>query len=88
MKLYTRGGDAGETALVGGTRVSKADPRVDAYGEVDELSAWLGLFARTALKERSATRSPTFSAISLPLEPSLRTPVGKSFHPREGRARR
>jgi cob(I)alamin adenosyltransferase len=43
VKLYTRGGDAGETALVGGTRVSKADPRVDAYGEVDELSAWLGL---------------------------------------------
>lgn len=47
MPLYTRTGDAGETALFDGTRVSKADPRVDAYGEVDELNAWLG-FVRAA----------------------------------------
>jgi cob(I)alamin adenosyltransferase len=43
MKLYTKTGDAGETGLFDGTRVSKADPRVAAYGEVDELNAWLGL---------------------------------------------
>ena len=43
MKLYTRTGDAGETSLFDGTRVSKSDARVDAYGEVDELHAWLGL---------------------------------------------
>ena len=43
MKLYTRTGDAGETSLFGGTRAPKSDPRVDAYGEVDELNAWLGL---------------------------------------------
>jgi cob(I)alamin adenosyltransferase len=43
MKIYTRTGDGGETSLFGGTRVSKADARVDAYGEVDELNAWLGL---------------------------------------------
>ncbi len=43
MKIYTRTGDTGDTALIGGSRVSKADPRVDAYGEVDELNAWLGL---------------------------------------------
>ena len=43
MKLYTRTGDTGETSLFGTTRVSKADPRVDAYGDVDELNAWLGL---------------------------------------------
>ena len=43
MKLYTRTGDAGETSLFDGTRVSKADARVDAYGEVDELNAWLGM---------------------------------------------
>ena len=40
MKLYTRTGDAGETSLFDGTRVSKSDSRVDAYGEVDELNAW------------------------------------------------
>ncbi len=43
MKIYTRTWDAGETSLLGGRRVSKADPRVDAYGEVDELNAWVGL---------------------------------------------
>jgi cob(I)alamin adenosyltransferase len=42
MKIYTRTGDAGGTALYGGTRVSKADPRVAAYGDVDELNACLG----------------------------------------------
>ena len=43
MKIYTRTGDAGETSLVGGSRVAKSDPLVDAYGEVDELNAWLGV---------------------------------------------
>jgi cob(I)alamin adenosyltransferase len=43
MKIYTKTGDQGETGLFDGTRVSKADPRVDAYGEVDEVNAWLGL---------------------------------------------
>lgn len=43
MKIYTKTGDLGETGLFDGTRVSKADPRVDAYGEVDEVNAWLGL---------------------------------------------
>jgi cob(I)alamin adenosyltransferase len=42
MKIYTRTGDAGGTALFGGTRVSKAAPRVAAYGDVDELNACLG----------------------------------------------
>jgi len=43
MKIYTKTGDLGDTGLFDGTRVSKADPRVDAYGEVDELNAWLGM---------------------------------------------
>jgi cob(I)alamin adenosyltransferase len=43
MKIYTRTGDAGGTALFGGTRVSKADPRVAAYGDIDELNACLGV---------------------------------------------
>ena len=42
MKIYTKTGDTGETSLFGNTRVSKGDPRVDAYGEVDELNAALG----------------------------------------------
>ena len=47
MKIYTKSGDQGETSLFDGTRVSKADARVDTYGDVDELQAWLG-FARAA----------------------------------------
>jgi cob(I)alamin adenosyltransferase len=43
MKIYTRTGDTGETSLFGGTRVGKDDPRVHAYGEVDEVNACLGL---------------------------------------------
>ena len=51
MKLYTRTGDAGETSLFDGTRVSKSDSRVDAYGEVDELNAWLGLALASRLDD-------------------------------------
>jgi cob(I)alamin adenosyltransferase len=42
-KIYTRGGDAGETSLGDGSRVSKFDPRVAAYGTVDEANAVLGI---------------------------------------------
>jgi len=48
MKIYTKGGDAGETHLLDGSRVPKDDARVAAYGAVDELNALLGL-ARVAL---------------------------------------
>lgn len=47
MKIYTKTGDSGETSLFDGTRVSKTDPRVAAYGEVDELQAAVGV-ARAA----------------------------------------
>ena len=43
MKIYTRTGDTGDTGLFGGTRVRKSDPRVAAYGDVDELNACLGV---------------------------------------------
>ena len=45
MKIYTKTGDAGETGLFGGGRVPKDDPRVQAYGHVDELNATLGFAA-------------------------------------------
>jgi cob(I)alamin adenosyltransferase len=43
VKIYTRTGDAGETGLFDGRRVAKSDLRVDAYGEVDELNAAIGV---------------------------------------------
>jgi cob(I)alamin adenosyltransferase len=47
VKIYTRTGDEGETGLFGGGRVRKSDPRVAAYGDVDELNSALGV-ARAA----------------------------------------
>ena len=43
MKIYTKTGDAGDTSLFGGGRVGKDNQRVDAYGDVDELNATLGM---------------------------------------------
>lgn len=43
MKIYTKTGDQGTTALLGGTRVSKTHLRIEAYGTVDELNSYLGL---------------------------------------------
>ncbi|MCL6641032.1 MAG: cob(I)yrinic acid a,c-diamide adenosyltransferase [Candidatus Rokubacteria bacterium] len=52
-RVYTRTGDRGETALVGGRRVPKDSPRIEAYGTIDELNAVVGL-ARTFNEERLA----------------------------------
>ena len=43
MKIYTKGGDKGQTSLLGGTRVAKYDLRIEAYGTVDELNSQTGL---------------------------------------------
>ena len=50
MKIYTKTGDKGETALYGGTRVSKASARVESYGTIDELNSFIG-FAKTELTD-------------------------------------
>lgn len=47
MKIYTRTGDDGQTALFGGGRVPKSDARVEAYGDVDELNATIGVVLAT-----------------------------------------
>lgn len=50
-RIYTRGGDKGETALAGGQRVPKDAPRIEAYGTVDELNAFVGLACVTCGEE-------------------------------------
>ena len=79
MKIYTKKGDAGETGLFGGARVSKDDLRIRAYGSFDELGATLGLVLceqglPESLKERlSRTQSELFQ-----LGAELATPRGKT----------
>ena len=51
MRIYTKTGDDGETGLFGGPRVSKDDTRIQAYGEVDELNAFLGQAISIGLPE-------------------------------------
>ncbi len=54
MKIYTKTGDKGQTGLIGGTRVSKANLRIDAYGTVDELNSWIGLLRTSQSDIRQA----------------------------------
>ena len=51
-KIYTRGGDKGQTSLGTGARVAKHDPRVEAYGDLDELNAHIGACARLYQRRR------------------------------------
>jgi cob(I)alamin adenosyltransferase len=52
MKIYTKTGDTGTTALFGGKRVSKADLRIDTYGTVDELNSWIGVVRDQPVNEK------------------------------------
>jgi len=64
MKIYTKTGDGGETGLFGGGRVSKDHPRVEAYGDVDELNAAIGL-------ARSIEMMPRIDEVLVPLQRDL-----------------
>jgi cob(I)alamin adenosyltransferase len=52
MKIYTKTGDKGKTSLIGGTKVSKADIRIETYGTVDELNAHIGLLADQPINQK------------------------------------
>ena len=64
MKIYTKTGDAGETGLFGGGRVGKDHPRVEAYGDVDELNAVIGV-------ARSAEPMPRIDEVLVPIQRDL-----------------
>jgi cob(I)alamin adenosyltransferase len=64
MKIYTKTGDKGDTGLFGGGRVPKDDPRVEAYGDVDELNAALGMV-------RAAEIMPAIDEVIVPIQRDL-----------------
>lgn len=64
MKIYTKTGDAGDTGLFGGGRVGKDHPRVEAYGDVDELNAMLGLV-------RALEPMPRIDEVIVPIQRDL-----------------
>lgn len=64
VRIYTKTGDEGETSLFGGNRVGKNDPRIEAYGSLDELNAYLGWF-------RSITREEDLARLVLSIQPVL-----------------
>ena len=64
MKIYTKTGDAGDTGLFGGGRVRKDDPRVEAYGDVDELNASIGM-------ARAIESLPRIDEVLVPMQRDL-----------------
>lgn len=64
MKIYTKSGDDGTTALVGGKRIPKTDLRIDAYGTVDELNSIIGVAIEWV-------KSPKISALLISLQSKL-----------------
>jgi cob(I)alamin adenosyltransferase len=55
MKIYTKTGDKGKTSLIGGKRVSKYHPRIEAYGTIDELMCYIGLIRDQDIDKNSKT---------------------------------
>jgi cob(I)alamin adenosyltransferase len=64
MRIYTKTGDKGDTGLFGGGRVGKHHPRVEAYGEIDELNAVLGM-------ARAVEMMPRIDEVLVPVQRDL-----------------
>lgn len=80
-RIYTRGGDAGDTSLVDGTRVPKDAARVEAYGEIDEANAWVGA-ARAWVDDPLLDRALELVQHRLyNCSSNLATPPGAGFQP-------
>ncbi len=76
MKIYTKTGDEGETGLFSGQRVFKADPLVEAYGTVDELTAVLGVALAHGLAEPVVLAVRKLQSLCFELGADLATPLG------------
>jgi cob(I)alamin adenosyltransferase len=91
-RVYTRGGDSGETGLAGGQRLPKDAPRIESYGQVDELNSFVG--AARATVEELAARQPAVAPLGLILLRvqhelfnlgSILATLPEDVHPRQAR---
>ena len=91
-RVYTRGGDKGETSLAGGERLPKDAPRIEAYGTVDELNAYIGIARQTA--EDLLSDHPALAELDTILKRvqhelfnvgSILATLPKDIHPRQPR---
>jgi cob(I)alamin adenosyltransferase len=76
VKVYTRKGDDGGTGLADGTRVSKANARVEAYGTVDELNSVLGMLLAESLPARAREPLERVQSILFEIGAFLANPKG------------
>ncbi len=77
MKVYTKTGDTGETSLFSGGRVAKNDPRIEAYGTVDELNSVLGLLSAEPLPDEVIARIRAVQSALFSIGSSLADPEAK-----------
>ena len=79
MKIYTKTGDKGETSLYGGTRVSKAAARVESYGTLDELNAFIGLAKAEISDEKVSSQLQKIQFDLFTVGSEATTPTDKMF---------
>jgi len=80
-KIYTQTGDKGQTSLVGGKRVSKTHPRLEAYGTVDEFSSHLGLLASMIEDEHHRKQIQQIQSVLFDLSTILATEPESKYQP-------
>lgn len=78
MKIYTKTGDKGTTALLGGTRVSKSHSRIEAYGTIDELNSYIGLVGDQEINEKRRQELKEIQDRLFTIGSSLASDPGKS----------
>jgi len=86
-RVYTRGGDGGDTALAGGQRLPKDAPRIECYGQVDELNSFVGLARATAEEMALAPLSAILLRVQHELFNlgSILATLPEDVHPRQAR---
>lgn len=80
MKIYTKNGDLGKTSLIGGKPLPKNNIRIEAYGGVDELNAWIGLLGDMLVDDRQILFLRYMQNQLFVIGSKLATPANSSFN--------